>query len=307
MASEIPCIGNEVLHNILHTYPYDIILDMPDDEVCPTCLDNYANGNAPDQCRAIKLHECGHIVGDRCFNEWAVRQTERHCGRCLNWNHELKQVDWLEWDLCYEFAKSEHFRGYASIEAHIIHRLNMSLKSNRLVDKMVTKCLQLEKQREYRDVLAMRCTKEVHRYLKYSSRVFLGLDMIKTTTLIFFDTVEALIIVRLYLYAIRLVIEWLSPHACFYYHQRPMDLAHQSMVLGFIGFPETAFSMPFRFWQASLWPVLFWLSFAFYVAKVIVDLVRHVRITDLLLDLALARNFDGEGAKGALRRNYFER
>ncbi|PVI05475.1 hypothetical protein DM02DRAFT_624186 [Periconia macrospinosa] len=67
-------------------YPHETVLPQPDED-CPTCLEPYELDN-PGHCKAIRLVECGHIVGDKCMAKW----QGAHANRCLNWNHSLHEL-----------------------------------------------------------------------------------------------------------------------------------------------------------------------------------------------------------------------
>jgi hypothetical protein len=67
-------------------YPHEILNPQPEDD-CPTCKEPFKL-NELDHCRAIRLIECGHIVGDRCLEAWLRVQPDR----CLNWNHKLNTM-----------------------------------------------------------------------------------------------------------------------------------------------------------------------------------------------------------------------
>jgi hypothetical protein len=51
------------------------------DETCHICREPFSS----DDCMPIQMTSCGHIIGDKCFEEWTRRQP----GICPYWNHHL--------------------------------------------------------------------------------------------------------------------------------------------------------------------------------------------------------------------------
>jgi hypothetical protein len=56
------------------------------------CRSPYAGADNDDgddgNCEAIRLTHCGHIIGDRCFYSWIIRQPDI----CPYWSHHLPPV-----------------------------------------------------------------------------------------------------------------------------------------------------------------------------------------------------------------------
>jgi hypothetical protein len=46
------------------------------------------DSSGADGCHAIRITECGHIIGLECFSVWIQRQPET----CTYWNHHLKDL-----------------------------------------------------------------------------------------------------------------------------------------------------------------------------------------------------------------------
>jgi hypothetical protein len=61
-------------------YAYTHANAASDDE-CMICKEPYGN----DGCTAIRLTECGHVIGFSCFRQWLQRQPDA----CPYWNHKL--------------------------------------------------------------------------------------------------------------------------------------------------------------------------------------------------------------------------
>lgn len=54
------------------------------DDVCPICRDPYASVLGGG-CHAIRLENCGHVFGDKCFREWVTCYPRT----CPYYNHTL--------------------------------------------------------------------------------------------------------------------------------------------------------------------------------------------------------------------------
>lgn len=52
------------------------------DDICPICRDMYS----PEGCSAIRLDECGHVFGDKCFRNWITNYPRT----CPYFSHTLK-------------------------------------------------------------------------------------------------------------------------------------------------------------------------------------------------------------------------
>ncbi|KAF2821034.1 hypothetical protein CC86DRAFT_411348 [Ophiobolus disseminans] len=62
--------------------PCTALLDTSTLDDCPICREPF---NSPEGCYAVRLNDCGHVVGFKCFQEWAQRVP----GTCVYWSHKL--------------------------------------------------------------------------------------------------------------------------------------------------------------------------------------------------------------------------
>jgi hypothetical protein len=73
----------------INNYAYEPVTAADDDE-CMICKEPYLkdDSSGADGCHAIRITECGHIIGLECFSVWIQRQPET----CTYWNHHLKDL-----------------------------------------------------------------------------------------------------------------------------------------------------------------------------------------------------------------------
>jgi hypothetical protein len=94
----------------INNYAYESVTAADDDEymICkePYLKDDFSDA---DGCHAIRLTECGHIIGLECFSVWIQRQPEP----CTYWNHHLKDLSKESTNLeyiCSRICNSRWFR-----------------------------------------------------------------------------------------------------------------------------------------------------------------------------------------------------
>jgi len=66
-------------------YAHNDRVHVESDDECAFCKEPYATTASQEGCRAIRLYDCGHIVGYECFRTWLQRQPDT----CLYYNHAL--------------------------------------------------------------------------------------------------------------------------------------------------------------------------------------------------------------------------
>ncbi|KAF2635248.1 hypothetical protein P280DRAFT_484817 [Massarina eburnea CBS 473.64] len=275
---------SSVLLSGIEAYEYDFII-MESGEECTFCLEQYAI-NIPNQCRAIRLRECGHIVGDICFRNWVERQP----GRCLNWNHKLAQK---RYTMSGPISKNtqEEFDFFADVDVSLTWDINDGEASyfTPIQRKFFPEAAR--KEVEYRLMLANnRLTVEGHRYLQWSishiAPIFLT---IRITGLLSVCTMMAHA-TRLGAFNLRYALEYLVQvfpilgHWCFV---RTLSILPDTAVTNFFGMRGA--------WLQFLFFTWFWLLMAKYALTIIEAGRQYHRIGNQLLDIALERNYGGEG------------
>ena len=68
-----------------HNYAHNDRVHVDVDDECMICKEPYSKTSDTKGCRAIRLAECGHIVGFECFRTWIQRLPDT----CPYWNHHL--------------------------------------------------------------------------------------------------------------------------------------------------------------------------------------------------------------------------
>lgn len=69
-----------------NVYRYGRHEDYSSDDVCPMCREPYSANAEKPGCAAIRLTECGHILGYQCFQDWITTYPRT----CPFYNHTLK-------------------------------------------------------------------------------------------------------------------------------------------------------------------------------------------------------------------------
>jgi hypothetical protein len=75
-----PTLGGWFNHPSKYAYTH---ANVASDNDCMICKESYGN----DGCAAIRLTECGHVIGLSCFRQWLQRQPDA----CPYWNHKLRR------------------------------------------------------------------------------------------------------------------------------------------------------------------------------------------------------------------------
>ena len=82
MSSPILAILRGLRGHQVYAHSTDVHIGDADDQDCFICKEPY---NSEEGCRPIRLTECGHVIGQDCFNEWINRYPET----CPYWSHHL--------------------------------------------------------------------------------------------------------------------------------------------------------------------------------------------------------------------------
>lgn len=85
----MPTSKLSAIFRALPTYNHQPVPNISPDDECFICQEPYVTKAGVDEgCYAIRLTACSHVIGHKCFAEWAARMPDT----CPYWNHHIPSI-----------------------------------------------------------------------------------------------------------------------------------------------------------------------------------------------------------------------